>query len=275
MSDTTFVDQQTVVPTTWLNDLNDFFYTTFNGAIDATAAVEALGAINSVTNIGTGEGGVGTNISSATLELKTLKAGNQVTITESATEVTINSSGTPMGGAADLTTFDNTVTNNYTGTNVQDVIDEIIPFNGALVVTSVAVPITALARTNVPWNTSIYDTDSWHDTVTNNSRITIPAGVTRARFSANIFTEAATTASSMWQIEVRKNGGILTAGGMSTSTLSVPALSGSSMNLDLVRDVTPGDYYEITVLHTDSVSHNVQNNPGGDYLSWFAVEEIS
>lgn len=43
MSSTTFIDKVTVIATEWLQDINNFFYTLFNGATTAAQARTALG----------------------------------------------------------------------------------------------------------------------------------------------------------------------------------------------------------------------------------------
>lgn len=60
------------------------------------------GEINTGSNVGTGEGSVFRNKTSTTLNFKTLKAGTNVTLTNNADDVTINSSG---GGTGEANTY--------------------------------------------------------------------------------------------------------------------------------------------------------------------------
>ena len=76
MADTTFVDDSTVIYASWLNDINDFFYTLFNSATTAANARTALGlgtiatqaannvsitggTITGITDIAVADGGTG------------------------------------------------------------------------------------------------------------------------------------------------------------------------------------------------------------------------
>jgi len=54
---------------------------------------------------------------------------------------------------------------------------------GALVTFSVTPSISHATWTAIPWNLEEYDTGAYHDNVVNDTRLTIPAGVTSASFT--------------------------------------------------------------------------------------------
>lgn len=102
---------------------------------------------------------------------------------------------------------------------------------------------------NVAFDAEVYDTDAFHDTVTNNSRITIPSGlgIKKVRivggFQANNF-----TAEQSFALRIYKNGAELKRGcgtmwnDSDSSAIRAQAVSGSIA-------VAAADYFE---LHGDS-----------------------
>lgn len=112
-----------------------------------------------------------------------------------------------------------------------------------------------------------YDTDAIHDTVTNNSRLTVPSGVTKVKLSGSCYLSNVTGGSDCF-FWIQKNGvqAFLGAGNMVVDTSSTfPRMSISSAMLA----VTAGDYFDLWLLCTDS-SITVTKD-----LTWFAMEVIS
>jgi hypothetical protein len=110
---------------------------------------------------------------------------------------------------------------------------------------------TTQNATNGDWyamsfNTDEFDDGGWHDTVTNNGRLTVPAGVTRVRVGANIRSQATSNlAASSIGLAVTKNGG--TIGELPGGITATQHFSGSANGLTLATrdiDVEPGDYFE-------------------------------
>lgn len=79
-------------------------------------------------------------------------------------------------------------------------------FNGALV-TLAANQNTAnyTAGAMVPFDSETYDTDGWHDNATNNSRLTVPSGVTKVNVWATIRVTSG-TAGDLLQANLAQNG---------------------------------------------------------------------
>lgn len=117
------------------------------------------------------------------------------------------------------------------------------PFRGALVKLSSAATLAA-PPVMVPFATAEYDTDSFFN-VSNPTRLTIPAGVTRVRLFANIGFAAGTFSSkSDVYTTFQKNGGNNFIGQGVTAAASGFTDSGFSA-VSAVLTVQPGDYFEV------------------------------
>jgi hypothetical protein len=83
-------------------------------------------------------------------------------------------------------------------------------FNGALV-KKVANQTTAnyTTLTAVAWDTEVYDTNSWHDNATNNTRVTVPSSVNKVRLTAGFFADLISGADRI-RLHIYKNGAVLT-----------------------------------------------------------------
>jgi hypothetical protein len=107
----------------------------------------------------------------------------------------------------------------------------------------------------VAWNTEVYDTDAFHDTVTNNSRLTVPSGITKVDVKGTIRLNSV-SANVLTQIAIRKNGSVDydghaaqdTSNGQTTRDLSVTALG---------VPVTAGDYFELYLFQQTDTSVDV------------------
>lgn len=121
--------------------------------------------------------------------------------------------------------------------------------------------ISAGATTTVTWETEDYDTDAFHDNVTNTSRLTAPA-TGRYRVTANLVSGSVT---GQFVISFLKNG---------ASARGLPARdcdTGSEENLNAVSavlDLTSGDYIECQAFHTSAT------NVVSDLGTWMMMEEV-
>lgn len=102
--------------------------------------------------------------------------------------------------------------------------------------------------TAVTWDAEVYDTDSIHDNVTNTSRMTVPAGVTKVRVGATLAL-GVVTADNYAVGTITKNGATFVGAPNSaqesgTTSPTVTLASG-------VLAVTAGDYFE-TLLQLES-----------------------
>lgn len=144
-------------------------------------------------------------------------------------------------------------------------------FRGALV--TKAADQTGANYTAVPtyiaWDTEAYDTDAIHDTVTNNSRLTVPAGVTKVRLTGQVAVSNA-TASEWATLAIDKNG-VTTAYAGHGSTKAVSSDASPRLNVrGPVVSVVPGDYFQLRL--------TIQTDASVDVLatySWFAMEIIA
>lgn len=131
----------------------------------------------------------------------------------------------------------------------------------ALVYHNTTQAISSGVTLTVAFNSEIADTNSFHDTVTNNSRLTVPSGVTLVRVSANM---AHSAASGTFLTSLLKNG---------ASARGLPACntttSGGCVNvISAPLVVTTGDYFQATVLL------NAAANLVSIERQWFAIEEV-
>ncbi len=121
------------------------------------------------------------------------------------------------------------------------------------------------------WDSEDYDTDSFHDSSTNPSRITIPSGITRIRLFANIL--FAGNASGNRYAYIKKNNAnfygcpSFTSNGVSSAAGAI----GNHINIvSQVVSVTSGDYFEVRVYQDSGGSLNVLNT---EFTS-FGIEVI-
>jgi hypothetical protein len=123
--------------------------------------------------------------------------------------------------------------------------------------------ISAGVTTTLTFDAETADTDAWHDNVTNNSRLTVPSGVTLVRVSANVKNNALTGGQNV--VSMIKNGA-------SARGLPERDLEGNVRKyLNVVSaplEVTAGDYFEVQYFGT-----NAETVPTSDDV-WFCIEEV-
>lgn len=121
-------------------------------------------------------------------------------------------------------------------------------FRGALV-KKAADQTTAnyTAGAAVAWDAETYDTDSIHDNSTNNSRLTVPSGVTKVRLNATVVIDLVTTGLYTTLI-IRKNGSNAYDGAGSCINLADNFNVGRLNVTTAVLSVSSGDYFEAYVL---------------------------
>lgn len=136
-------------------------------------------------------------------------------------------------------------------------------FVGCRLTKSADQTVTQNVYTAVTWNTETFDTSAFHDTVTNNSRITIPSG--RAgyyQFTAQI----SMTQSNYSGLAIYKNGALA----FRTSPLgSQPGLASANYLANLI--VT--DYIEVFVYNTNATPI-VDGVTGATGLSTFTAQYL-
>lgn len=140
-------------------------------------------------------------------------------------------------------------------------------FRGALVKRTAMLNVANATPTIVPFDAEVYDTDNIHDNVTSNSRLTVPAGVTKVRLSAH--SDWTGSSSGARQIWINKNG--LAFDG--APYVIQPASTASRQNIiSPVINVVGGDYFEFLVYQDSTTPLDL----GGNSLSyvWFAMEIV-
>jgi hypothetical protein len=124
------------------------------------------------------------------------------------------------------------------------------------------------AGANVAWDAEDYDTDAIHDNVTNNSRLTVPSGVTKIRLSAAIEVLAGTLGTNNFVLlTITKNGanfpgrpGQLVSSGHNGAFVNV---------VSPVVTVTAGDYFQANLVIQTDTSVTIESD-----TSWFAMEIV-
>lgn len=119
--------------------------------------------------------------------------------------------------------------------------------------------------TAVAWNAEISDTDTIHNNATNNTRLTVPSGVTRVRLKANL--ELANVTADTWtKIKIRKNAAAFDGQGTASVETGDTTVYINAESAEVT--VVGGDYFDVT-LQTEDTSIDVV--AAG---SWFAMEII-
>lgn len=126
---------------------------------------------------------------------------------------------------------------------------------------------TGSSLTALSFNSETYDVGAMHDTVANNSRLTVPAGgdglylvVAGAFFASN--------ATGVRSIAIRKGGTTVVGGANCVGTSAVDSVLQTSALVALVA----GDYVEACVNQTSGGNLNVGDTTGTYH--WFAIAKL-
>lgn len=158
----------------------------------------------------------------------------------------------------------------HTFLSVYAVPSNVLPFQGCMASrTSDLTAINASADYQIPFNTDYFDDDDWHDNVTNNTRITIPAGVDFVKIKAQIQLSAI-NATDRVICTIWKNGAITTPAFRSAGSPSSdsPALA---VHVEAPRiAVVAGDYFELNIDTSADTSISIVAS-----TTWLHVEKVS
>nr|WMC97959.1 hypothetical protein RAR13_04380 [Aminobacter aminovorans] len=122
--------------------------------------------------------------------------------------------------------------------------------------------LSAATTTPVQWDTEDADVGGWVDLGTNNTRLTVPSGVTKVRIVANLL---AASSTNQLVVSMSKNGASFPGmGSFDNETAGVDSVNAWSA----ILDVTAGDYFEVTAFST-----NARSLTGGTN-SWVSIEEV-
>lgn len=137
----------------------------------------------------------------------------------------------------------------------------------ALVYKSATQSMTGGAFAALSFNSEVADTSAFHDTVTNNSRLSVPVGgPTLVRICANVKTQDA-AAAAQTLVSINKNG---------ASARGLPASDNETTSSDHLNvfsapiAVTPGtDYFEVIVFVTNNTTVDSVES------TWASIEEVT
>lgn len=121
--------------------------------------------------------------------------------------------------------------------------------------------------TAVPFDEETYDTDDIHDNVTNNTRLTVPTGVTRVRLSGCAVITSLFTNQQVSLI-IYKNGSFLYSGAAWQYAQTGSGGLGISVH-GPVLVVTATDYFELFIDTASDTSVTIE-----ELRTWFAMEII-
>lgn len=127
-------------------------------------------------------------------------------------------------------------------------------FVGCSLSKSAAQSISNATWTLITWNQENYDTDSFHDNSTNNTRITIPSGKSgKYLIAANLYTPANSAGSRL--LKYTKNGTDSYYGNWGPAS----AVHSTSIVGSQVFNLTAGDYIEVAIYQDTGTSINVNS----------------
>lgn len=129
--------------------------------------------------------------------------------------------------------------------------------DGCIIFLDSNLAISAVTETQINFDQEEYkDITTMHDNVTNNTRLTVPAGVTRVRLYANIYWTPGVTTGGQ-QSMLLKNGSVAFAANPGVATpdgilFSDVDYAGVHILVSPPLIVTSGDYFELQVYTTNS-----------------------
>jgi hypothetical protein len=140
-------------------------------------------------------------------------------------------------------------------------------FVGASVYKSAQQSVSNATETASTFDTESFDTDGFHDNVTNNSRMTIPSGKDGKYLLLGRVTFVANT-TGVRQGRLRKNGSLI-----AVNTDSTPG-SGGGQNIEVsgIYSAIAGDYFEVAYWQNSTGALNSEN--GGEYYDAFMIQYL-
>ncbi len=123
----------------------------------------------------------------------------------------------------------------------------------------------------VPWQDLVYDTHGFWSAATP-SRITIPAGVTKARFSGSVVLASSTNAGGVFLSFERNGAGGPPGAGVFTVRATTTGYGNNDYQChSAVIPVAEGDFFELQVNFTNV---NWDDVLASDSRTWFAIEVV-
>lgn len=131
--------------------------------------------------------------------------------------------------------------------------------------------LTSGAFTVIAWDEETIDDAGAHDNVTNNSRLVVPAGYTRARLTlGGSFTNSATGSRGLG---IMKNSGGTATWGTTFASMTRPAsVESDTVVISEWVTVVEGDYFEAWVVATTTGQSLRGASPAAGWRSFFQIE---
>jgi len=148
-------------------------------------------------------------------------------------------------------------------------------FRGALVYHSAGYTIPTSTYSHLQFDSESYDTDTIHDTVTNNKRLTVPAGVTRIKLFGRV--NFAGNATGTRIISFSKNDETTIPTGVVGLPYDERTPTASSLYMHLASptiDVVAGDYFTLMAYQSSGGDLLILDNLGGFY-TYFVMEIVA
>jgi hypothetical protein len=141
-------------------------------------------------------------------------------------------------------------------------------FNGARVWTDATQSIANITWTSITFNQEDWDTALYHDTATNNSRLTIPAGVATAYYAlSGAINWDSSGAAGIRELRFLKNGSVILAQTAQNASTSIQLAQIAS-----TERLVAGDYIELQGFQVTGGPLNVVGATRD--LCWFAIHRL-
>jgi len=139
-----------------------------------------------------------------------------------------------------------------------------VTFSGARVWNTTTQSINNATGTTITFNSETYDTNSYHSTVTNTSRLTVPSTGYYLLSTTVIFTSNSTGTRSL---DLKKNGTGIATTEQGTSTTAV-----TPVQLTCAFFATAADYFEVSVYQNSGST--LTTFGGGELLSFLSIVSL-
>lgn len=198
-------------------------------------------------------------------------ARQRIEVTDATQQITLSALGAAVTAGETITVVWQTETDTITDiSNAKFHVSETIETIGAgTVFNGAKVDLTAnlsladyTTATAIAFDDEDFDTHGWHDTVTNNTRLTVPSGVTKVQLTGYLVLTSA-TATEWVQLQILKNGTTEVANTRLEAGGTTPLV-----NVSALDECTATDYYELLVrVEADTSTQVLQG-------TWFAVQAV-
>ncbi len=169
--------------------------------------------------------------------------------------------------------FPLTLTNSVGTSEIDFTFLEGTGFRGAFVKMLNHQAMAGWVHEKINWGRELTDTDNIHHDTTNNSRLTVPAGVSKVIIKASAFW--AFRATGYREIHLRKNGSDRFDYAVSDSFIAENGLNGYNTITSATIPVVAGDYFEIFASHGMGTRGSRQGlNINNLSTTWFSMEIV-